>query len=78
VGGIVTCSSKSFECESHSADARMSASRMLPLLLLYANSEQCEGWNSADVITCNVQGTIRELLGTFRENSGNIQGTLLT
>jgi hypothetical protein len=44
--------SKALVCVSHSAAARMSASRMQPLLLLNAKTLQCEGWKSAAVITC--------------------------
>jgi hypothetical protein len=44
--------SKALACVSHNAAARMSASRMQPLLLLKANTLQCDGWKSAAVITC--------------------------
>ena len=47
-------SSKDLELWSHSADVRMSASRMQPLLLLKANTLQLSGWKSADVITCTI------------------------
>ena len=47
-------SSKAFEWPSQSADSRMSASRMQPLLLLNANMLQLSGWKSADVITCRI------------------------
>lgn len=50
-------SSNSFECWSHSAACRMSASRMRPLLLLYANRLQCCGWKSAHVMTCRQQSS---------------------
>ena len=46
--------SKALACVSHSAAARMSASRMQPLLLLKANTLQCDGWKSAAVMTCRV------------------------
>ena len=44
--------SKALVCVSHSAAARMSASRMQPLLLLNAKTLQCDGWKSAAVMTC--------------------------
>lgn len=47
-------SSNAFECRSHSAAFRMSASLMQPLLLLYAKMLQWEGWNSAEVMTCGL------------------------
>lgn len=48
-------SSNSFECWSHSAACRMSASRIKPLLLLYANRLHCRGWKSAHVMTCRAK-----------------------
>jgi hypothetical protein len=49
---LVSTSSYALACLSQSAELRMSANRMHPLLLLYAKMLQCLGWNSADVITC--------------------------
>jgi hypothetical protein len=40
---LASTSSYAFACRSHSAAPRMSASRMQPLLLLYANTLQCCG-----------------------------------
>jgi hypothetical protein len=48
----MSSSSKALACLSHSAELRMSAKRMHPLLLLYAKTLHCCGWNSAEVITC--------------------------
>ena len=46
-----SASSKSLLCRSQSARSRMSASLMHPLLLLYAKTLHCEGWNTAAVMT---------------------------
>ena len=51
-------SSNAFEWPSQSADSRMSASRIQPLLLLNANMLQLSGWKSADVITCRLHMTV--------------------
>lgn len=47
--------SKALAWVSHSAEARMSASRMQPLLLLKAKTLHCDGWKSAAVMTWQIE-----------------------
>ena len=52
-------------CRSHSADARMSHSRIVPLLLLYTKVLQWWGWNSAAVITSVSSSMLAGLMSTI-------------
>lgn len=52
-------------CLSHSADARMSHSRIVPLLLLYTKVLQWWGWNSAAVITSVSSSMLAGLMSTI-------------
>ena len=54
-----------FACSSHKALARMSHKRMEPLLLLYTNSLQLIGWNSAAVITSVSSSILAGLMSTM-------------
>mmetsp|Transcript_3567 Transcript_3567/g.12791 ORF Transcript_3567/g.12791 Transcript_3567/m.12791 type:complete len:277 (-) Transcript_3567:530-1360(-) len=60
-----SCSAKNLEWRSHRAASRMSASRIDPFELLYANTLHCVGWNSAAVITSVKSSMLDGLMSTM-------------
>lgn len=53
-----------FTCRSQSADSRISASLIVPFELEYMKRLQCEGWNSAAVMTSVSSSILTGLIST--------------